>query len=92
MIKLGDKVKDKITGFAGISAAQVGKTEAMYNCLGFAIDRHPGPAMVIMPDQEMTKRISKDRIKQMIENYKILDEVDKYPEFPRRNPIKNNLS
>lgn len=57
------------------AAAQVGKTEAMYNCLGFAIDRHPGPAMVIMPDQEMTRRVSKDRIKPMIENSRVLSEL-----------------
>jgi Bacteriophage tail assembly protein len=46
------------------AAPQVGKTEAVNTLLGYAIDRDPGPAMLVYPDREtakhnITKRIRK---------------------------------
>jgi len=45
---------------------QVGGTEAMLNCLGYAIDRDPGPALCIYPDELTGKENSQDRIQPMI--------------------------
>ncbi len=54
------------------AAVQTGKTEGMYNCLGYSVDRSPGPALIVMPDQEMSRRVSKDRIKPMVEDSRCL--------------------
>lgn len=45
---------------------QVGGTETILNCLGYAIDRDPGPAMCIYPDELTGKENSQDRIQPMI--------------------------
>ena len=39
-------------------APQVGKTSVAINCLFYAIDQDPGPAMYIMPDEKVAKRIA----------------------------------
>jgi len=49
-------------------APQTGKTQVAFNCLGYAIDQDPGPAMYVMPDERVTKRISRRRIIPMIRN------------------------
>ncbi len=49
-------------------APQVGGTEAVLNCLAYAIDREPGPAMCIYPDELTAKENSQDRIQPMIHN------------------------
>lgn len=43
-------------------APQTGKTQVALNFLCFVIDQDPGPAMYVMPDEKLTKRISKRRI------------------------------
>jgi phage terminase large subunit GpA-like protein len=43
-------------------APQTGKTQVAFNCMCFAIDQRPGGMMYIMPDEKVTKRISKRRI------------------------------
>lgn len=43
-------------------APQTGKTQVGFNCLCYAIDQDPGPAMYIMPDEKTAKRISRRRI------------------------------
>lgn len=45
---------------------QVGGTEAILNCLAYAIDRDPGPALCIYPDELTGKENSQDRIQPMI--------------------------
>jgi phage terminase large subunit GpA-like protein len=45
---------------------QVGATEAVLNCLGYAIDRDPGPALIIYPDEATAKENNQDRIQPMI--------------------------
>lgn len=43
-------------------APQTGKTNVGFNCLSYSIDQDPGPAMYVMPDEKVTKRISRRRI------------------------------
>ena len=47
-------------------APQVGGTEAVLNCLAYAIDRDPGAALVLYPDELTAKENSQDRIQPMI--------------------------
>ena len=57
------------------AAVQTGKTEFEYNCAGFMMDRHPAPMMFVMPDQEMARRVSIDRIRPMLEDTICLKEL-----------------
>jgi phage terminase large subunit GpA-like protein len=50
----------------GCKAPQVGMTEAILNCLGYAIDRDPGPALCVYPDEMTARENSQDRIQPMI--------------------------
>jgi phage terminase large subunit GpA-like protein len=43
-------------------APQTGKTQVAFNCLIFGIDQRPGSVMYIMPDEKVTKRISRRRL------------------------------
>ncbi len=47
-------------------APQVGGTEAILNCLGYAIDRDPGPALCVYPDEMTARENNQDRIQPMI--------------------------
>lgn len=49
-------------------APQVGGTEAVLNCLAYAIDRDPGPALSIYPDEITARENSQDRIQPMIKS------------------------
>ncbi|MHB8155067.1 MAG: phage terminase large subunit family protein, partial [Candidatus Omnitrophota bacterium] len=49
------------------ASTQVGKTEAMYNMLAYAIDQDPGPALLVMPREPDAKTVSRRRIRPMIE-------------------------
>jgi len=49
-------------------APQVGGTEAILTCLGYAIDRDPGPALCIYPDELTAKENCSDRIQPMIKH------------------------
>lgn len=50
------------------SSAQVGKSEILNNCIGYVIDRDPGPMMMVQPTEELVKAYSKERIAPLIEN------------------------
>jgi len=50
------------------AAPQTGKSEAVHNCICYAIDRDPGPAMYVYPDENTGKENSRDRIQAMIES------------------------
>jgi len=50
-----------------MSASQVGKTEAMYNMLGFLIDQDPGPTLMVLPRIDDAKSISTNRVLPMIQ-------------------------
>jgi len=43
-------------------APQTGKTQVAFNFLGHMIDADPGPAMYVMPDEKVCKRIARKRI------------------------------
>ena len=48
------------------AAPQTGKSETVNNCIGYAIDRRPGSALYIYPDEQTARENSKDRIADMI--------------------------
>ena len=47
-------------------APQVGGTESVLNCIGYAIDRDPGPVLCIYPDELTARENNQDRIQPMI--------------------------
>jgi phage terminase large subunit GpA-like protein len=47
-------------------APQVGVTEATLNCVGYAIDRDPGPVLMVYPDELTARENSNDRVQPMI--------------------------
>ncbi len=47
---------------------QVGCSEAAHNTIGYAIDRAPGPALYVYPDQDTARENSRDRILPMIKS------------------------
>lgn len=49
-----------------MAAPQVGKTEAVHNFVGYALDRAPGPVMYVYPDKDTAADNSKDRIQPML--------------------------
>jgi len=49
-------------------APQVGGTEAVLNCIGYAIDRDPGSVLAIYPDELTGRENMQDRIRPMIMN------------------------
>ncbi|MFP4560993.1 MAG: phage terminase large subunit family protein [Thiohalorhabdus sp.] len=52
--------------------AQVGGTEVGNNFLGYLITNAPGPAMAVQPTEGMAKRMSRQRLRPMIENSPVL--------------------
>ena len=57
-------VVEKVVFMAG---AQIGKTEAGNNWIGYIIDINPGPILSVQPTQDMSKRNSRTRIGPLIE-------------------------
>ena len=51
-----------------MASTQVGKTESMYNMIGYAIDQDPGPALLVMPRQDDAKSVSGNRIRPMLKS------------------------
>ena len=47
-------------------APQTSKSQTAINCLLYAIDQDPGPAMYIMPDEKVARRISRRQIRPSI--------------------------
>jgi len=50
------------------AAPQVAKSEMVNNCIGYAIDRAPGPVLYVYPDEQTARDNSRDRIRPMIES------------------------
>ena len=50
------------------AAPQTGKTDINYTCLGYAVDRKPGNALIVMPDENTARENSADRIRPMFED------------------------
>jgi phage terminase large subunit GpA-like protein len=61
---LNDPHVDTVVICAG---SQIGKTEALYNMLGYVIDQDPAPAMIVMPTLDLARSVSATRIRPMIE-------------------------
>jgi len=49
-----------------MAGAQLGKTEAINNVVGYLISHAPGPALFVQPTIEMCKRLSKQRLDSLI--------------------------
>ena len=64
MDAFNDSLVEEITVMA---STQIGKTEGMYNMLGYAIDQDPGPALLVMPREADARSVSYNRIKPMLE-------------------------
>ena len=56
------------------TATQVGKSEALNNCLGYAIAQDPGSSLVVYPTLDLAEYTSKNRIQPMIESSQVLRE------------------
>jgi phage terminase large subunit GpA-like protein len=56
-----------------MAATQLGKTESMYNMIGYIIDQDPGPTLLVMPRVPDAKSVSYNRIKPMIESSPVLN-------------------
>jgi phage terminase large subunit GpA-like protein len=61
-------------------ASQTGKTDTFLNCLGYVIDQDPGPALIVMPTEDLGRFISRNRVQPMIEACERLR--DKKPDNP----------
>ena len=59
------------------SSAQVGKTEALLNIIGFFMDKDPSPILLLQPTLEMAQAFSKDRLSPMIRDTRCLKFNDK---------------
>ena len=59
---------DNVDEITIMASSQVGKTESLYNMLGYLIDQDPSPTLFVMPREADAKNISHDRILPMIES------------------------
>lgn len=59
---------ERTRGIIVCAGSQLGKTEAAYNCFGYAVDYDPGPSLFVMPDKETGARVVSDRIIPMIDD------------------------
>lgn len=64
MDAFNDPFVEEITVMA---STQVGKTEALYNMLGYIIDQDPAPTLLVMPRVPDARSVSQNRIKPMLE-------------------------
>lgn len=55
-----------------MSSSQVGKSELLNNCIGYAVDVDPGPMLFIHPTVEMARYYSKGRLDSMFEGTPVL--------------------
>lgn len=49
-----------------IKCPQSGATEAVHNCVGYTIDRPPGPVLYVYPDEATARENARDRIIPML--------------------------
>jgi len=49
-----------------MSSTQVGKTESVYNCIGYIIDQDPAPILLVMPRGDDADYVSQNRLKPML--------------------------
>ena len=58
-----------------MAGAQLGKTEAGNNWIGYIMHQAPGPVLAVQPTTEMAKRLSQQRIEPLIEESPELREI-----------------
>jgi phage terminase large subunit GpA-like protein len=63
MDSIGDPDVERICFMA---STQVGKTEWLLNCIGYAIDQDPGPTMLVMPRDEDRDYMGSMRVQPML--------------------------
>lgn len=56
-----------------MASSQIGKTEIMNNCIGYVIDKDPGPILLVQPSLELAESWSKIRFSPMVRDTKILN-------------------
>ncbi len=61
------------------SSSQVGKTEMMLNMIGYYIEYEPSPTLVMVPNLDLAKDFSKDRLAPMIASTGVLKDKVKEP-------------
>lgn len=69
MDAFSDPLVERITF---VACTQVGKTEALINCLGYAIDQNPGPALWVLPKSDLLGTFVGHRLMPAIEASKTL--------------------
>jgi phage terminase large subunit GpA-like protein len=57
-----------------VMGAQMGKTEAVFNVIGWRMDDKPTPVIYVGPTEKQVRSISNDRIKKMFKTAKTLNE------------------
>jgi phage terminase large subunit GpA-like protein len=73
-----------------ISSSQTGKTEALLNCIGYAVDTDPGPMLVVLPDVETSASIfSTERLDKMVRDTPAL--TDKFAPAKAKSADNNML-
>ena len=55
-----------------MASSQVGKTEGMFNMLGYIIDQDPGPTLVVLPRENDAKGVSYNRVLPMMQSSHVL--------------------
>lgn len=63
MDRFGDDTTETIVMVTG---TQVGKTEALLNMTGYAIDQDPGPTLIVYPTQDLAEYAANKRILKMV--------------------------
>ena len=66
-----------------MSSAQVGKTEALLNIIGYFIHQDPSPILLLQPTLEMAQTFSKDRLAPMLRDTPVLK--DKVKDVKAKN-------
>lgn len=66
---------DRVHTVAVMTSAQVGKTEALLNALGFFLSQDPAPILVLQPTLEMAEAFSKDRVAPMLRDTPVLRDM-----------------
>ena len=72
MDSMNDSEAEEIIVCAG---AQVGKTETIFNSLGWAIHQNPFPILVVYPTEDIARSVSDNRIQPMVEKSRALKSI-----------------
>lgn len=68
------------------AGTQLGKTEALYNILGYIIDHDPYPTLLMMPREDDAKLVSRTRVQPMINDCESLQKLK-----PKNNGLFQTL-